>query len=53
MNCTAQSLDDLAPRSLDITIESNETLHLVSPKKFIFLGSDFDYAYEGLSSGGC
>ena len=49
-DCNAQSLKDSAPFFFDITTDVSDTLQLVSPNNFFFLGSEFNYSYEGVSN---
>ena len=49
-NCTAQSLEEFAPYLFDVTADDGGTLQLVSPNNFFFLGSEFNYSYEGVSN---
>ena len=47
INCTATSLE---PYFIDVTTDDDGTLQLVSPNNFFFLGSEFNYSYEGVSN---
>ena len=49
-DCSVQSLEEYAPYLMDITISDEGTLQLVSPNNFFFLGSEFNYSYEGVSN---
>ena len=49
-DCIAQPLSDSAPYFFDITTSDDGTLQLVSPNNFFFLGSEFNYSYEGVSN---
>ena len=51
LNCTAQPLSRFASYFFDVTTDDDdETLRLVSPNNLFFLGSEFNYSYEGVSN---
>ena len=50
VNCSARSLSEASPFFFDITTNNSDTPQLVSPNNFFFLGSEFNYSYEGVSS---
>ena len=50
INCSAQPLSQASPFFFDITTDDSDTLQLVSPNNFFFLGSEFNYSYEGVSN---
>ena len=50
VSCTPQPLEQSAPFFFDITTGDEGKLQLVSPNNFFFLGSEFNYSYEGVST---
>ena len=49
INCSTQPLFKASPFFFDITT-NDDTLQLVSPNNFFFLGNEFNYSYEGVSN---
>ena len=49
LECSAQSLDNASPYFYDIATDE-DGVQLVSPNNFFFLGSEFNYSYEGVSN---
>ena len=49
LECSAQSLDNASPYFYDIATDG-DGVQLVSPNNFFFLGSEFNYSYEGVSN---
>ena len=50
VNCSAISLDVIAPYLFDVTRNDNGSLQLISPNNFFLLGNEFNYSYEGVSN---
>ena len=50
INCSAKPLSQASPFFFDVTTDDKGTLQLVSPNNFFFLGSEFNYSYEGVSN---
>ena len=50
LGCSAQRLEQASPFFFDITTGEGDSLQLVSPNNFFFLGSEFNYSYEGVSN---
>ena len=49
-NCTEQPLSQYATYFTDIAFGEDGTPQLVSPNNLFFLGSEFNYSYEGVSN---
>ena len=50
VNCSAISLDVVAPYLFDVTTNDDGSFQLISPRNFFLLGSEFNYSYEGVSN---
>ena len=50
LNCTAQPLSKLAPYFPDVATDDDGNFQLAAPNNFFFLGSEFNYSYEGVSN---
>ena len=48
--CAAQPLEQFVRYFTDFTTDGEENFQLVSPNNFFFLGSEFNYSYEGVSN---
>ena len=48
--CSTQPLSQVSPFFFDVTTDDSDTLQLVSPNNFFFLGNEFNYSYEGVSN---